>query len=326
MGTCMEARGKQELWQNKKPEVLEALRELAMIQSSESSNRIEGVTVKANRLRPLLVGGARPLDRSEEELVGYRKALDWIHQSHDHIPIESATLLRLHDLAQGGLSSDAGKWKEKDNEIIELLPNGERIVRFIPVAAARTPEAVNQLCLAYRDVLQDNRLPPLLAASSLVFDFLCIHPFRDGNGRVSRLLTLLVLYHHGYEVGRYLSLERLVEESKETYYEILARSSRRWHDAKHDLLPWWNYFLSTLKQAYDELAKRLDRVDSGVGKSELVRQAIMGTTGPFALSELARQCPSASNQLIKKVLSQMKKEGAVILSGRGRGARWRRSS
>ena len=327
MGACMEARGKQELWRQRKPEVLDALREQAIIQSAESSNRIEGVTVESGRLKPILLEGARPRDRSEEELVGYRKALDWVHTAFADIPVEPRTILRLHELAQGGFSAgDAGQWKERNNQIIEILPNGERKVRFVPVGAKDVPGAIEQLCLSYRDVLQQDSLPPLLAAGAFVFDFLCIHPFRDGNGRVSRLLTLLLLYQLGYEVGRYLSLERIIEQEEETYYEVLAASSAGWHEAEHDLLPWWNSFLSVLRQAYRDLEQRLDIVDSGVGKSELVRQAVLKRVGAFTLREVSEECPSASGGLVRKVLSEMKKEGLVILTGRGRGARWRRRS
>ncbi len=322
LGICMEGKGKQELWYHKKPEVLEALRELAIVQSVESSNRIEGVTVEPKRLRPLLLEGARPIDRSEEELVGYRKALDWIHSSHQEISITPKSVARLHELAQGGFSGDAEKWKSRNNEIIEILPNGERNVRFVPLAPSEVPSAMKQLCLGYRHVCQQDGLPPLLAVANFVFDFLCIHPFRDGNGRVSRLLTLLLLYQHGYTVGRYISLERIVEEGKETYYESLAISSRGWHECEHDLVPWWNLFLSVIKQAHTEIEKRFELVESGVGKTELVRAAVFQETGRFTMSDIAARCPSVSTQLVKKVLSDMKKRGIVSLEGRGRGARW----
>jgi len=323
MGACMEARGKQELWKHRRPELLEALRELSIVQSAESSNRIEGVVVSRDRLRPLVLGDATPMDRPEEELVGYRLALDWIHGGHREITVTPDTIQRLHALAQGGTSGDAGRWKERDNEIIEILPNGERRIRFVPVSAAETPHAIEQLCLGYRHAIQQELLPPLLAAGALVFDLRCFHPFRDGNGRVSRLLTLLVLYQQGFEVGRYLSLERLVEESKEAYYDALAASSANWHEAAHDLVPWWNHFLSTLRRAYVELEERLDVVDTGQGKSELVRQAVRRTNA-FTLKEILKACPSVSPQLARKVLSQMKADGLLTLTSRGRGARWHR--
>ena len=215
LGACMEARGKQDLWIRQKPEVLEVLREQAIIQSAESSNRIEGVTVAANRLRPLLIARARPLDRSEEELAGYRIALDWIYSRKNRVAITPAVIRRLHALAQGGSSGDAGEWKKRDNEIIEILPTGERSLRFVPVSAKRTPVVVDMLCRRYREITYAEGVPPLLTLATFILDLLCIHPFRDGNGRVSRLTTTLLLQSHGFQVARYVSLERLIEQSKE---------------------------------------------------------------------------------------------------------------
>ncbi len=203
----MEAKGRQELYEKQSPEVLRTLRELAIVESTESSNRIEGVTVDPGRLRPLVLGRARPRDRSEEEIVGYRNALSWIHTDPGAIAVTPDTIRRLHATAQAG-ASDAGQWKARDNEILEVLevlPDGRRIVRFRLVAARATPEGIEQLCLGYRHVADQALLPPLLAVANFVLDFLCVHPFRDGNGRVSRLLTLLLLYHHGFRVGRYVS-------------------------------------------------------------------------------------------------------------------------
>ncbi|MBI2231542.1 MAG: Fic family protein, partial [Deltaproteobacteria bacterium] len=225
-----ESKGKQALYEKQSPQILKALREMALVESTESSNRIEGVTVERERLRPLVLGNARPRDRSEEEIVGYRRALSWIHTNHEKILVEPDSIKRLHGLAQGGTVGDAGEWKQTQNEIIEVFPDGHREVRFTPLEPALVPSAVEELCLAYRHGLDQLKITPFLAIACLVLDFLCIHPFRDGNGRVSRLLTLLVLYHHGHQVGRYISLERIIEQSKESYYEVLQRSSSGWHD------------------------------------------------------------------------------------------------
>ena len=322
VGACMEAKGKQDLWLRQKSEFLEALRELAIIQSVESSNRIEGVTVAPDRLRPVVLGQVEPRERPEEELLGYRRALDWIHTRHEHIEVTPANIRRLHELCQGGFSGDAGQWKMRNNEIVEILADGERRVRFVPVPPEKTPAAMEQLCLAYRDTEQQDAYPSLVVMGILVFDFLCVHPFRDGNGRVARLLALLALRRHGFHVGSYISLERIIEESKETYYESLQRSSHGWHDGKHDPIPWLNYFLSTVRLAYGELEKRFEKVEASGGKSELVRQTIARQTGPFSLADIRSQCPSVSTQSIKKVLQKLRKEGKVRLSGRGRGAKW----
>ncbi|MBI2604579.1 MAG: Fic family protein [Deltaproteobacteria bacterium] len=321
MGTCMEAKGKQDLWARQKPEVLTALREQAMIQSAESSNRIEGVTVPKARLAPLVLGKTVPRDRSEEEVLGYRRALDWIHKKHAKIPLEPDTFLQLHEMAQRG-SGDAGRWKARDNEIIEFSPHGERSVRFRPVSARETAKAMQLLCLRYGEVCEHSDLPPLLAVAAFVLDFLCIHPFRDGNGRVSRLATTLLLHQHGYSVGRYVSLERLIEESKEEYYRTLRDSSRDWHSGKHDLIPWCNYFLSILKEAYREFGRRVETAKPGPGKSALARMAILRQAVPFNLAEIQAACPGVSSQLIKKVLSKLKSEGVLRLSGHGRSAEW----
>jgi Fic family protein len=321
LGECMEARGKQDLWIRQKPEVLEVLREQAIIQSVESSNRIEGVTVAPNRLRPLVIGRARPRDRSEEELAGYRAALDWIFSRKDRLAITPDVIRRLHSLAQGG-SGDSGEWKRRDNEIIEILPNGERSVRFVPVSAKRTPAAMVELCLRYRIASDEQHIPPLLVVASFVLDFLCIHPFRDGNGRVSRLTTSLLLQLAGFQVPRYISLERLIEETKLEYYRVLKLCSQGWHEGENEMVPWWNYFLSTLRNAYKEFAHQVDSVQARPAKGDLVRQTILAQVERFTLADMAAQLPAASPQLIKKVLAEMKEAGTVKLVGRGRGAWW----
>ena len=322
LGSCMEARGKQDLWLRQKPEVLEVLREQAIIQSVESSNRIEGVTIPADRLRPVVLGKVKPRDRSEEELAGYRQAMDWIFSRKRKVSVIPAVIQRLHTFAQGGFSGDAGEWKKRDNEIIEILPNGERKIRFVPTSAKDTPKTMDALCRNYREACDDQRLPPLLNVATFVFDLLCIHPFRDGNGRVSRLATTLLLQAHGFQVTRYVSLERLIEQSKEDFYGVLAECSQGWHEGKNDLLPWWNYFLSTLRRAYKEFERQMESTEARPAKSDLVRQTVLAQVEQFTLGDLVAQLPSASTQLIKKILAELKKQGKIRLVGRGRGARW----
>jgi len=322
LGACMEARGRQDLWIRQKPEVLAVLREQAIIQSAESSNRIEGVTIAPDRLRPVVLGNATPRNRSEEELASYRQALDWIFSRQRRVPVTPAVIQRLHALAQGGFSGDAGAWKQRDNEIIEILPSGERKVRFVPTPAKDTPKTVAALCLNYRDIGDEQRVPALLVVATFVLDLLCIHPFRDGNGRVSRLAATLLLQSHGFQVARYISLERLVEESKEQYYRVLAECSQGWHEGRNAVVPWWNYFLDVLRRAYDELELQMGSVEARPAKGDLVRQTILTQVEQFTLGDLAAQVPAASPQLIKKVLAEMKQQGKVRLLGRGRGARW----
>ena len=321
LGACMEGRGKQDLWIRQKPEVLAALREQAIVQSVESSNRIEGVTIPAERLRPVVIGGARPRDRSEEELAGYRRALDWIFSRKRAVPISPDVFRKLHAFAQGGSSGDAGEWKKRDNQIIERLSNGEHKVRFVPTSARNTPKALELLCGNYRQACEEERVPPLLVVATFVFDLLCIHPFRDGNGRVGRLATTLLLQSHGFQVSRYISLERMVEETRDEYYRALGECSRGWHEGKNEILPWWNYLLGLIRSAFKEFELQIESA-SGPGKSDLVRRTVLAQVEQFTLADLSAQLPAASSQLIKKVLAELKRAGKVRLTGKGRGARW----
>ena len=320
-----ESKGKQALYEKQSPQVLRALREMALVESTESSNRIEGVTVERDRLRPLVLGNARPRDRSEEEIVGYRRALSWIHTNHEKISIEPETFKRLHGLAQGGTVGDAGAWKQTQNEIVEIYPDGRREVRFRPLEPAQVPRAMEELCLAYRHSMDQLKVTPLVALACLVLDFLCIHPFRDGNGRVSRLLILLALYHHGHHVGRYISLERIVEQTKETYYEVLQKSSTGWHEGGHDIFPWFNYFLSTIRTAYREFEERAERQRPARGsKADLIDYALASLPSPFGISDVQRLCPSVSRDMIRVVMNRWRKEGRLKVMGRGRDAQWAR--
>jgi Fic family protein len=319
LAECMEFRGKQDLWIRQKPQVLEALRQQAVVQSVESSNRIEGVEVAPARLRPIVLGKARPQDRPEEEIAGYRKALDWIFSRKRPVPIEPRTILHLHALAQGGSIGDAGQWKRRDNEITAA---GERKVRFRPTPARDTPRAMQDLCTAYRDLVEAGQAPGLLLVATAVFDFLCIHPFRDGNGRVSRLLTTLLMQQHGFIVGRFVSLERLVEESREDYYRVLGQCSQGWSAGRNEILPWWNYFLGIVRRAYAEFSQEVEASAGRPAKTDLARRAAEAQVGPFTLADLRAAAPGVSPQLLKKVLQDLQREGKVRLVGRGRGARW----
>jgi len=322
LASCMEARGKQDLWIRQKPEVLKVLREQAIIQSVESSNRIEGVTIPPERLRPVVIGRARPRDRSEEELAGYRRALDWIFSRKRPVSMTPNVIKKLHAFDQGGSSGDAGEWKKRDNEIIEILPTGERKVRFVPTSAKDTPKSMEMLCRNYRQACEEERVPPLLIVATFVFDLLCIHPFRDGNGRVARLATTLLLQSQSFQVSRYISLERMVEESREDYYRVLGECSRGWHEGQNEILPWWNYLLSLMRAAYKEFELAVESASARPAKSDLVSRTVLAQVEQFTLGDLSAQLPTASSQLIKKVLAELKKEGRVRLVGKGRGARW----
>lgn len=319
-----EAKGKQELFTRQAPQKLKVLREHALIESAVSSNRIEGVTVDPGRVKAVILGKALLQDRDEEEVRGYRQALDLIHHQGKDLPISKDTILELHRLTKGEIW-DAGQYKEKDGDIIERHPDGRTKVRFKTVPAAKTSEYMDRL-LEMRDrCLKERWVHPLVALAAFNLDFLCIHPFRDGNGRVSRLLLLLQSYHLGFEVGRYISMERLVEENKERYYETLEAGSREWHQGRHDPWPYINFLLFILKTAYREFEGRVGALKSPRGtKTEFMREAVNSFKGPFPLSELERKCPQVSRDMIRKVLREMQKKDFVECLGRGPGALWQR--
>ena len=319
-----EAKGKQELFTHQAPQMLKTLREMALIQSTESSNRIEGITVATARLRPLVLGNARPKDRSEQEVQGYRLALNEIHTRHEKLPITPDTLKHLHALCQGA-SGDAGQFKRIDNEVVELRPGAAPIIRFKCVSAKQTPAAVDELCLLYRHALDQDNIPPLIAVAAVNLDFLCIHPFRDGNGRVSRLMLLLQCYHLGYEAGRYISLERLVEESKEDYYEVLNRSSKHWHEGRHELTPWMNLLLAVIRRGYAEFEKRAGQVKVPRGaKTALVENAINSFPAQFTITELEQKCPGVSRDMLRYLLNRLQQQKRIKCVKLGRNSLWQK--
>jgi Fic family protein len=316
-----EARGKQELFTRQSPQKLKVLREHALIESAVSSNRIEGVEVDKSRIGTLIFGKPTLRDRDEEEVRGYRDALKLIHESGARLPISEATIKRFHKLCRGEIW-DAGRYKENDVDIIQTYADGRRRVRFQTVSAKQTPKAVAEMIELWERGLREKWVHPVVLLTALNLDFLCIHPFRDGNGRASRLLLLQSLYHCGFEVGRYISLERLIEENKERYYETLEQSSTRWHDGKHDPWPYLNYLLYILTQAYKEFERRVGEVKSPRGeKTALVEAAIARQTGAFSISDLQSACPGVSVDLIRQILKRLKGTQVVCL-GRGHTAKW----
>ena len=321
-----EFRGKQELYTRQSPQRLKALREHALIESAVSSNRIEGVTVEPSRVRDVLVS-PKPLfrDRDEEEVRGYRDALTLIHQDAQRIAISNETIQRLHAMTRGQIW-DAGLYKEKDGDIIERYPDGSERVRFRTVPAKQTPAAMNQLVADWQICLEERGIPPPIALAACNLDFLSIHPFRDGNGRVSRLLWLMQSYQLGFEVGRYISLERLVEQNKDRYYETLEQSSQGWHEGKHDPWPYINYVLSILKSAYREFSDRVGevKVPRGAKRDQVLSgiERIAARTGEFTISELEQTCPGVSRDMVRRVLREQQAAGAVECQGRGPGATW----
>jgi Fic family protein len=321
-----EARGKQELFTKQAPQKLRVLRENAMIESAVSSNRIEGVTVDQARVRTIIFGKSPLRDRDEQEVRGYRDALRLIHEHGKKLSISEETILNLHRLCRGEIR-DAGKYKEKDGDIIERYADGRERVRFKTVQAAKTPEFMKELIERWEQCLDEKWVHPLIGLAAFNLDFLCIHPFRDGNGRVSRLLLLLQCYQLGYEVGRYISLERLIEQNKDRYYETLEQSSEGWHERRHNPWPYINFVLYTLKTAYKEFEQRVGQITSPKGaKTELVISAIGRKLGPFRISDIQKECPGVSLDLVRSILKNLRSSGKVRCLGRGQNAEWERTA
>lgn len=320
-----EARGKQELFTKQTPQILKVLREHSLIESAVSSNRIEGVTVDQSRIRTVVFGKSHLRDRDEEEVRGYRNALKIIHEQAAKLPVSEDTILSLHKLAKGEIG-DAGQYKEKASDIIEKSPDGTFRVRFKTVSPAQTPAYMAELIDLWNQSNRERWVHPLIAMAAFNLDFLCIHPFRDGNGRVSRLLLLLQCYHLGYEVGRYISIERIIEQSKDRYYETLEQSSQGWHEGKHDPWPYINYVLFILKSAYREFEERVGQLRSPKGaKTVLITTAIERAIGPFRVADIQRECPGVSVDMIRRVLKNLREAGQVECLGLGQNAQWRKT-
>jgi Fic family protein len=322
-----EYKGKQALFARQTPEILQTLRQLAKVESSESSNRIEGVVAPHHRVKALVLESTRPENRSEQEIAGYRDALSLIHDSAEYMALSISTIQQMHSMIYSYLPDEGGKWKRKDNEIVDIMPDGTRKLRFEPVSASETPETMETFVQNYARAIDHENIEPLIVIPLTILDFLCVHPFGDGNGRVSRLITLLTLYHFDYHVGRYISVERIIEESKETYYETLKQSSQKWHEGGHDPYPWLNYFWGVLLRAYNEFEERVGEIrTTKISKTEQIRMAVERRIGPFAISDIESECPHISRDMIKLVLRDLRDQGVIVVQGKGRGAKWVRSA
>ena len=315
-----EYRGKQTLFIEAKPDALSQLLEIAKIQSTEASNRIEGIVTTDARLKQIVRDKTMPKTRSEKEIAGYRDVLSTIHESYDYIPPRPSMILQLHrDLYKFSGKAIGGSYKNSDNIIAEEHDDGTRIVRFQPVSAWETPEAMQQLCDALDTAINDSDLDPLVIIPMFILDFLCIHPFNDGNGRMSRLLTLLLLYRSGYIVGKYISIEKLIADSKETYYEVLQESSFEWHECRNDYAPFVRYMLGVIVAAYRDFSNRVELLTSAkLTKADRIREIIKGHTGPITKSEIIELCPDISDVTVERALADLKKSGDIIKIGGGR--------
>ena len=299
-----EYKGQQNLFIEAKADALSELLEVAKIQSTEASNRIEGIITTDDRLKKIVRDKTMPKTRSEKEIAGYRDVLATIHESHDYIPPKPSIILQLHrDLYKYSGKSIGGCFKNSDNVIAEELPDGQQITRFQPIPAWETPEAINALCDAFQTAMQDTDLDPLLLIPIFILDFLCIHPFNDGNGRMSRLLTLLLLYRSGYIVGKYISIEKLISDTKETYYYA----------------PFVTYMLGVLVAAYRDFESRIELLTTkGLSKPDRVREIIKNHLGKITKSEIMAKCPDISQITVQRALADLIKSGEILKIGGGR--------
>jgi len=315
-----EQKGQQSLFIEAQKDALTELLEIAKIQSTEASNRIEGIITTEDRLRKIVMNKTTPKGRSEREIAGYRDVLNTIHENYDYIPLRPGMILQLHrDLYKFANSALGGTFKISDNIIAEELADGSKKVRFQPVQAWETPDAVEKLCAAFQEALADSELDPLLLIPVFILDFLCIHPFSDGNGRMSRLLTLLLLYRSGYIVGKYISIEKLIADTKESYYEVLQESSDGWHDESNDYLPFVRYMLGVILAAYREFTSRARvMITKGLSKPGRVREIIKSTTGRITKAQIMSECPDISQKTVERALKELMDNNEIIKIGGGR--------
>lgn len=315
-----EYKGRQELYIETQPEILDKLTEVARIQSTEASNKIEGIYTTDTRLKEIVQKKSKPRNRNEKEIAGYREVLEMIHDSYSYIQLKPNDILTLHKyLYSYSESSNGGRYKMVDNYIEEKDDFGNRSVRFQPVPAILTAEYIECLCRQYEEVMNHTHIDPLLVIPCVILDFLCIHPFGDGNGRMSRLLTLLLLYKAGYLVGKYISIEMVVEKSKETYYEVLQDSSINWHENTNDYMPFIRYTLGTIINAYKDFEDRFVLLEKKKMTSpERVYSVIQRSLVKLGKSDIMTLCPELSQKTIERALKKLTDEEKIVKVGAGR--------
>ena len=317
-----EYKGKQELYLRQRPVELNRLIEIAKIQSTESSNRIEGIVTTDARLRQLVENKTTPRNRNEEEILGYRNALNIVHENYEAIPVQSNYILQLHgEMLKHTAFSYAGKYKTTPNEIDMVLENGEKVVLFKPLEPYETPDAVECLCAEYNNAILEGIVDPLIIIPTFILDFLCIHPFNDGNGRMSRLLTLLLLYRCGYKVGQYISIEKAIADTKETYYEVLKQADQNWYEGENDPKPFIRYMLGIILSCYREFESRITIAAKTGRKStayDIVKTYTENTLGKFSKQDVLIACPSLGSSSVESALKRLVEEGTIIRTGAGR--------
>lgn len=311
--------GKQDLYLKQRPDELEKLVEIAKVQSTESSNAIEGIVTTSTRIKQLVEEKTSPRNREEQEIAGYRDALNIIHENFDAIPVSKNYILQLHKVMYSHMNNPmAGKTKNVQNYISATCPDGHSEVLFTPLAPFETEEALDKICEEYNKVIGNLELEPLIAIPTFIHDFLCIHPFNDGNGRMSRLLTTLLLYRSGFYVGKYISLESKIAKNKDLYYDSLNRSQDGWHDGTEDAIPFIKYILGTILAAYKDFEDRFSIVEEKLPAVEMVRKASMNMLGRFTKQDIRELCPSLSVSSVEGALRKMVSEGELKREGVGK--------
>lgn len=320
IAAIQEHKGEQNLYLHAQADTLTALKEIAKIQSAEASNRIEGIYTSDERLKQLVLDKTNPQNRSEREIAGYRNVLKTIHENYAYIPPKPSYILQLHrELYAYSGKEYGGKYKVGDNVITQESECGETFVRFKPVEAWMTSEAMDAACTAFNQAVEQQTANPLLSIPMFILDFLCIHPFSDGNGRMSRLLTLLLLYRSGYHVGKYISIEKKIEQTKEAYYDALLQSSQGWHENRNNYLPFIQYMLGVLLAAYRDFNDRVQIWNKKpLTKPQRVLEIIKNKLGPITKSEIKKQCPDISEITIQRTLAESAERGDIVKIGGGR--------
>ena len=318
-----EYKGKQELYVANFSDVLDKMVEVAKIQSTKSSNAIEGISTNDTRLEKLMNKKSEPKNRNEEEIYGYREVLDIIHENYESIEFTKNNILTLHNkLYSYSGERHKGKFKTMDNSIVEINSLGEKKVRFQPVSAFETEKYIDAMIEAYNKALS-LKIPPLLLIPTVIHDFLAIHPFADGNGRMSRLLTLLLFYKSGFFVGKYISLEMIIEETKDIYYEELQASSENWHDGTNNDLPFIKYMLSVIYKAYSECDERFKLIsEKSLSSSDRVMKIFANSLEPLSKSDIVVLCPDISQRTVERALKELKDSGLIKQVGSGRSTKY----
>ena len=323
VGKIHEYKGRQEIFLKQQSQELKRLIDIAKIQSTESSNKIEGIVTTNTRIHQLLNEKTTPKNRDESEILGYRDVLNTIHENYEYIPIRSSYILQLHrDLYKYSYSASGGKFKSVQNYINVKTLEGNEYVLFTPLSPYETPDAVERICQNYNNIINSEKLDELLLIPVFISDFLCIHPFNDGNGRISRLLTTLMLYKNKYFVGKYISLEKIIEQTKISYYESLQETSKNWHEGHNNYRAFIKYFLQTVLRAYKELEERIQLVEDKLSAYKMVKKVVESTLGTFTKKEIMEKCPKIGSSSVESALKKLKDEGIIKSLGMGRSTKY----